>query len=79
MVVYDKFCQLFKAARLKASFQTYHGSKQLAINYQKSKAKLYGHLEASGYGKWVGKPVEQDTFGWRDMASFTKDNFIVCL
>ena len=63
MVFFDKFGQVLKVSQMRQPGVTYHDAKVSAKTYQKCKSVLFNHLDKQGYGKWVGKPVEQDTFG----------------
>jgi len=38
--------------------------KKAAKQFGETKEKINALLEEAGYGKWVKKPLEQDTFEW---------------
>ena len=63
MVFYEKFLNLANAANLRKKMSTYHDAKNSAPIYQAMKKAFFKHLEDQGYGKWMGKPIEQDMFG----------------
>jgi hypothetical protein len=41
---------------------TYSSAKLLATSYQDCKKRFQDLMELSGFGKWISKPVEQDSF-----------------
>lgn len=43
---------------------TYYEHKASAEDYQHAKLILVERLEQSGWGRWVGKPIEEDLFRW---------------
>jgi len=43
---------------------SYVDLKKAAKQFGETKEKLNASLEKAGCGKWVKKPVEQDTFEW---------------
>ena len=59
----EKFRQLAAVAKFKLPLATYHDGKVAAKVFNESKRIMLSHLEDGGYGKWIGKPVEHDTFG----------------
>jgi len=59
----ERFRQLAKLAKVNIPLGTYHDGKVAAKAFNESKRILLESLEAQGYGKWIGKPVEHDTFG----------------
>ena len=42
--------------------ERYSEVKQMAVDYQTSKAQLIEALNKAGCGHWIEKPVEQDQF-----------------
>ena len=42
--------------------KTYYELKANSEDYQQAKAVLVKRLEQSGWGRWVGKPIEEDLF-----------------
>ena len=59
----ERFRQLVKLAKVNIPVGTYHDGKVAAKAFNESKRILLKSLEDQGYGKWIGKPVEHDTFG----------------
>lgn len=46
--------------------KVYHEAKELCQEYKKAKEALVKHFVENGYGQWVKKPVEQDSFTVED-------------
>eukprot|EP00118_Oscarella_pearsei_P003548 m.14735 g.14735 ORF g.14735 m.14735 type:complete len:837 (+) comp25956_c0_seq1:77-2587(+) len=46
----------------KEAGKIYYEAKEKAIRYQEAKRALYQHMEAAGFGKWMRKPKEQESF-----------------
>ena len=40
----------------------YHEAKELCEQYKEAKEALVKHFKENGYGQWVKKPIEQDSF-----------------
>ena len=40
----------------------YHEAKELNEHYKNAKEALVKHFKENGYGQWVKKPIEQDSF-----------------
>ena len=40
----------------------YHEAKELNEQYKNAKEALVKHFKENGYGQWVKKPIEQDSF-----------------
>ncbi len=62
MAFYQKFCELVRLSNTMVQTSSYHEAKEGAMPYQATKRSFYKYLEEQGFGKWVGKPIEQDTF-----------------
>ena len=46
--------------------KTYYELKASAEDYQRAKGVLVERLEESGWGRWVGKPIEEDFFTYTE-------------
>lgn len=62
MAFFDKYRQLVNREGLRLPVTSYHDAKVASEVYNESKRILMKSLEESGFGKWIGKPVEHDTF-----------------
>lgn len=59
---FDKFRRVVKLTESHLPMTSYHDAKVAAKPYNESKRILLKCLEDRGFGKWIGKPVEHDTF-----------------
>ena len=63
MVFLEKYRHLVKLTNANLPMRTYHSAKLAAQNFQEAKKIMLKGLADRGFGKWIGKPVEYDTFG----------------
>ena len=59
----NRFRQLANIAKARLPMRTYHDGKVAAKVFNESKRIMLTYLEDRGYGKWIGKPVDHDSFG----------------
>ena len=50
--------------------KVYHEAKELCQEYKSAKEALVKHFKENGYGQWVKKPVEQDSFTVEEQSSW---------
>jgi hypothetical protein len=61
--VFGKFLEVSRQLKRPISSPAYYCEvKQLASDYQMAKARFVEALSASGCGRWIEKPVEEDQF-----------------
>ena len=61
---FNNFIQILQQMKVKITPKTYYAAKLMAKNHQKAKESFFKALEETTCGKWVGKPYEQDMFGY---------------
>ena len=65
--LFGQFLKLAEVAEVGEQFvgKSYKECKEIAVEFQEAKKKLYKHCEERGYGMWMKKPVEQEQFDSR--------------
>ena len=59
---FDLFADLYEKMTATRPDGSYDETKANAVAYQTAKQGLYSYLKSKGFGKWMQKPLEQESF-----------------